>query len=76
MVHGGGGDFKLYRYSIFQCMGQIFRVDLQRYALKFHTKYLTKNWNMCILFRREQLTSVFENPLILRLAAVIAYAIG
>ena len=26
---------------IFQCMGKIFCVELQRYPLKFHTKYLT-----------------------------------
>ena len=26
---------------IFQCMGEIFCVEFQRYPLKFHTKYLT-----------------------------------
>ena len=30
-----------YKNRIFQCMGQIFCVEFQRYPLKFHTKYLT-----------------------------------
>ena len=31
----------LYKNRIFQCMGNIFRVEFQRYPLKFNTKYLT-----------------------------------
>ena len=53
---GSGGRFKntyellnlrALKYSpvnkihIFQCVGKIFRVEFQRYPLKFHTKYLT-----------------------------------
>ena len=53
---GGGGGFKkvyellnlrapknwtLSKNSTFQCMGNIFCVEFQRYPLKFHTKYLT-----------------------------------
>ena len=54
---GGGGGFKntydellnlrVLKYSpvnkinIFQCMGEIFCVEFQRYPLKFHTKHLT-----------------------------------
>ena len=47
---GGGGRFKnlraleismLYKNHIFQCMGMIFCVELQRVPLKFYTKYLT-----------------------------------
>ena len=29
------------KIHIFQCMGEIFCVEFQRYPLKFHTKYLT-----------------------------------
>ena len=31
----------LNKLHIFQCMGKIFCVELQRVPLKFHTKYLT-----------------------------------
>ena len=31
----------LYENEIFQCMGNIFCVEFQRFHLKFHTKYLT-----------------------------------
>ena len=29
------------KIHMFQCMGNIFCVEFQRYPLKFHTKYLT-----------------------------------
>ena len=31
----------LYKNFVFQCMGEIFCVEFQRYPFKFHTKYLT-----------------------------------
>ena len=31
----------LHEYHILQCMGKIFRVEFQKYLLKFHTEYLT-----------------------------------
>ena len=33
--------WSLDKNCIFQCMGKVFCVELQRYPLKFHTKYLT-----------------------------------
>ena len=51
---------------IFQCMGQIFCVEFQRYPLKFHTKYLThtlKYENLRALrFKKLLDLSIFETP--------------
>ena len=38
---------------IFPCMGKISCVEFQRYALKFHTKYLAHTWKMRFLYNIE-----------------------
>ena len=45
----------LYKNRIFQCMGEIFCVEFQRYPLKFRTNILPMHWKMCSLLRREGL---------------------
>ena len=41
------------KFHIFQCMGKIFCVELQRIHLKFHTQYLTHTVKMWILYNIE-----------------------
>ena len=45
------------KLHIFQCMGNIFCVEFQREALKFHTKYLTHRFNETFFIRYRKLKS-------------------
>ena len=38
------------KMQIFQCVGNIFCVEFQRYPLKFHTKYLTHTLKILFLY--------------------------
>ena len=49
------------KICIFQCMGEIFCVEFQRYPSKFHTKYLTRRLKGCILDLRAR--NQFRNAL-------------
>ena len=46
-----------YKNHIFQCMGQIFCVEFQRYPLKFHTKYLTHTLKDIIFIQHQNFKS-------------------
>ena len=42
----------LHRNHIFQCMGKIFCMELQRYPMKSHTKYLLPIQNFTVIFMK------------------------
>ena len=50
----------LYKYCIFQCMGQIFCVEFQRYPLKCHSKYLTPYIERCVLYSQVKIWELLD----------------
>ena len=50
-IFGGIWKKHLYKLHIFQCMGRIFCVEIQREPLEFHTKYLTLTLEDTILYK-------------------------